>query len=80
MAFHIIQAQHSSAVIVVMAFVFLLRAPAQLVLDHLKKKAHLCSDIPSEALPSVGSFNKTLVFNTPVMGLIVSNIAHYTAS
>lgn len=36
MAFHIIQAQHSSPVIVVAAFVFLLHASAQLVLDHLK--------------------------------------------
>lgn len=80
MAFHIIQAQHSSAVIVVMAFVFLLRAPAQLVLDHLKKQAHVSSDIPSEALPSVESFNKTLVFNTSVMGHIVSDIVSYTAS
>lgn len=36
MAFHIIQAQHSTTVVVVMAFVFLLHTPAQLVLDHLK--------------------------------------------
>lgn len=44
MAFHIIQAQHSSTVIVVMAFVFLLHTPAQLVLDNLKhgtKSAHI---------------------------------------
>lgn len=36
MAFHIIEAQHSSTVTAVMAFVFLLHTPAQLVLDHLK--------------------------------------------
>lgn len=36
MAFRIIQAQHSSTVVVVMALVFLLHASAQLVLDHLK--------------------------------------------
>lgn len=47
MVFHIIQAQYSAAVIVVMAFVFLLCAPAQLVLDHLKKQAHVSSDIPT---------------------------------
>lgn len=40
MAFHIIQAQHSSSVIVVGAFVFLLHASAQLVLDHLKMRIH----------------------------------------
>lgn len=37
MAFHIIQAQHSSPVIVVVAFVFLLHASAQLELDYLKR-------------------------------------------
>lgn len=36
MVFHIIQAQHSSPVVVTAAFVFLLHASAQLVLDHLK--------------------------------------------
>lgn len=38
MALHVVQAQHSSSVVVVAAFVVLLPATAQLVLDHLKKK------------------------------------------
>lgn len=42
MVFHIIQAQHSSPVIVFAAFVFLLHAPAHLVFDHLKIDEHTC--------------------------------------
>lgn len=38
MALHVVQAQHGSSVIVVAAFVVLLPATAQLVLDHLKNK------------------------------------------
>lgn len=38
MAFHIIQAQHSSPVVVVVALVFLLHASAQLELDYLGGK------------------------------------------
>lgn len=39
-ALHVVQAQHGSSVIVVAAFVVLLPATAQLVLDHLLKRAH----------------------------------------
>lgn len=38
MALHVVQAQHGSSVVVVAAFVVLLPATAQLVLDHLKNK------------------------------------------
>lgn len=46
MAFHVVQAQHSSPVVVVVAFVFLFHAAAQLILYHLKKNnkkhSHWC--------------------------------------
>lgn len=47
MAFHIIQAQHSSPIIVVAAFVFVLYASAQLELDHLKvgKETFVTTDL-----------------------------------
>lgn len=40
MALHVVQAQHGSSVVVVAAFLVLLPAAAQLVLDHLLKRAH----------------------------------------
>lgn len=45
MAFHIIQAQHGSPVVVLTAFVFLLHASAELVLDHLKKAKTSITDL-----------------------------------
>lgn len=52
MAFHVVQAQHSSPVVVVVAFVFLFHAAAQLILYHLKKtnKKHTAIDVVFKCL------------------------------